>query len=80
MFGVDFLNFRLLPKENGFFIEAGAFDGYTISNSLLFEVGLNWTGLLVEPNPDAVEQLLKVNRKAWVLPHCFSTKVSETSL
>ena len=36
---------------NKFFIEAGAYDGILYSNSLLFEVKRNWTGLLVEPNP-----------------------------
>jgi FkbM family methyltransferase len=35
----------------GFYIEAGAFDGYTFSVSYLFEC-VGWTGLLVEPLPD----------------------------
>ena len=39
-------------KKNGFFVEAGAFDGENFSNTLLFELKHNWTGLLVEPNPD----------------------------
>ena len=39
-------------KKNGFFVEAGAFDGEAFSNTLLFELKHNWTGLLVEPNPD----------------------------
>ena len=37
--------------ENGFFIEAGASDFVTGSNSLWFEMQYNWTGVLVEPNP-----------------------------
>ena len=42
-------------KKNGFFIEAGAYDGEIISNSLLFEIKHQWTGLLVEPNPEPFE-------------------------
>ena len=58
----------------GFYIEAGAADGKTISNSLYFELEYGWTGLLVEPNPDYFEDLVNVNRNAWILPHCLSTK------
>ena len=60
-------------KRGGFFIEAGAFDGCTISNSLLFEMTRGWTGLLVEPNDLHFAQLGRVRRKAWSFPHCFST-------
>ena len=45
----------LKQKKNGFFIEAGAYDGEVYSNSLLFELKHQWNGLLVEPNPDALE-------------------------
>ena len=31
-----------------------------------------WTGLLVEPNPKFVSQLITKNRNAWILPHCLS--------
>ena len=47
--------------RNGFFIEAGAYDGEISSNTLFFELKQNWTGLLVEPNPDVFQMLnLKV--------------------
>ena len=45
--------------NNGFFVEAGAYDGEMFSNTLFFELKKNWTGLLVEPNPDAFEMLTK---------------------
>ena len=61
-------------KDPGFYIEAGAADGKTISNSLYFEVEYGWTGLLVEPNPDYFDDLIDVHRNAWILPHCLSTK------
>ena len=60
--------------DNGFFIEAGAWDGVHLSNTLLFELRHNWTGLLVEPNPEAFKSLKEKQRKAWLLPRCFSTK------
>ena len=40
-------------SKRGFFIEAGAYNGVELSNTLYFEKNLGWTGLLVEPNPDA---------------------------
>lgn len=47
--------------KNGFYIEAGAFDGEIRSNSLFYELKKGWNGLLVEPNPDAFADLkLKV--------------------
>ena len=47
---LDLVIFKETVK-NGFFIEAGAADFETDSNSLLFELKHQWTGLLVEPNP-----------------------------
>ena len=37
--------------RGGFFIEAGADDFETDSNTILFEMQCGWSGLLVEPNP-----------------------------
>jgi hypothetical protein len=39
---------QLLPHA-GFFVEAGAYDGYTESNTYYLERFRGWTGLLVEP-------------------------------
>ena len=61
-------------KKQGFFIEAGASGGELLSNTLYFETKHNWTGLLVEPNPDWWNELKSKNRNAWVLPHCLSTQ------
>jgi FkbM family methyltransferase len=50
--GEDALLWDLVgDRERGFFIEAGAFDGYTFSVSYLFETA-GWTGILVEPLAD----------------------------
>ena len=49
--GEDALLWDLRDRERGFFVEAGAYDGYTFSVSYLFEC-IGWTGVLVEPLPD----------------------------
>jgi len=41
---------KYLNFNNGFFIEAGANDGISQSNTLLYEKEFSWTGLLIEPN------------------------------
>ena len=43
----DLVNFR----KNGFFLEVGAYNGFSESVSLRFEKELKWKGLLIEPNP-----------------------------
>ena len=37
--------------DDGFFVELGANDGVSQSNSLYFEVKRNWRGVLIEPSP-----------------------------
>ena len=48
-------------QKSGTFIELGALDGVTSSNTYLFETCLNWTGVLIEPSKENFE-LLKKNR------------------
>ena len=100
---------------DGFFVEAGAFDGFAMSNTLLLETRRNvsaltcmylryfflmdidvaahitiemhchhstyilyvyvqWSGLLVEPNPALFRKLEVSGRNAVMLPTCLSTK------
>jgi len=59
-------------KMNGVFIEAGAWDGEYLSNTLHLEINYNWTGLLVEPNQEAFDLLMKRRRMAAGLHCCFS--------
>jgi FkbM family methyltransferase len=42
---------RYLDIDNGFFVELGANDGITQSNTLHFEKFRNWRGILIEPTP-----------------------------
>ena len=62
-------------NENRFFVEAGAFDGEIISNSLYFETKLGWSGVLIEPNPAAFNMLLTKHRKAWSINACLSRQI-----
>jgi FkbM family methyltransferase len=57
-------------KENGFFIEIGAHDGISFSNTLFFEKYRNWKGMCIEPNPTVFEKLAK-NRKSLNLNVCI---------
>ena len=53
-FGLNQLDRKLekyVNYDNGYFVEMGANDGVTQSNSLYFEKHRGWRGLLVEPAP-----------------------------
>jgi FkbM family methyltransferase len=50
-----------LNYRNGFFIELGAMDGVTYSNTKFFEDYLGWTGILIEPEKNQFQRL-KANR------------------
>ena len=69
-----FVDRLLSERRGGFFIECGAADGESFSNSLFFELERNWTGLLIEANPDYHRALLNKNRRAYVLRTCLNTE------
>jgi FkbM family methyltransferase len=56
---------------NGIFVEVGANDGVTFSNTYYLEKNLHWTGVAVEPLPRAYRELL-VNRKCIIVNGCVS--------
>ena len=68
----SFLEQLFSDTSGGFFVEAGAFDGEGISNSLWLEKEKGWMGLLVEPNNLVHDALRSKNRKAWFAPVCLS--------
>lgn len=68
----------LKGRTNGFYVECGASDGETYSNTLFFELKRNWTGLLVEANPAFFQSLVKKRRNAYAYNGCLSmTKKAE---
>lgn len=44
-------------RRNGYFVEIGAHDGLSHSNTATLEFDFDWNGLLVEPDPIQFEQL-----------------------
>ena len=56
----------------GTFLEAGAYDGEDLSNSLFLERELGWTGVLVEPDPWNYFGLRKKNRHTLTLNACLA--------
>ncbi|CAG7834776.1 unnamed protein product [Allacma fusca] len=59
-------------KRNGFFVECGALDGETRSNTLSLERDYGWQGLLIEGDPKNYQVLLTKKRKAWTSRCCLS--------
>jgi len=47
----EFVVSILNGKRNGYFVDIGAYDGITISNTYYLEKELDWKGLCVEANP-----------------------------
>lgn len=58
--------------ENGFFIDIGAHDGITFSNSYFFEKYKNWNGICIEPLPE-VYKILEKNRNCICIEGAVST-------
>lgn len=71
-YGLNNLDKKLLKYlnfENGYYIELGANDGITASNTLYFEKYKNWKGVLIEPIPHKYLECLK-NRSQQNSIHC----------
>lgn len=76
-FGEDILLYNLFEgKTDGFFIEVGAYDGYTYAVSYAFE-SMGWTGLLVEPIPERYEAC-KARRTGARVAHAALSKKGST--
>jgi len=70
----------LLPGiESGVFVDVGAYDGVTFSNTLYLEERLGWTGLAVEPVPEIFEKLRR-NRRCAVVNGCVASRSGKASL
>ena len=49
---------HFLTWPRGFFVEAGAYDGLTQSNTAIFERHFGWRGILVEPSASQIDSIL----------------------
>jgi len=65
-------------KRRGTFMEIGAADSVVNSNTYYFEKELGWTGICVEPRPDAFTKLA-TNRKCICLRGCVSDREGKAS-
>ena len=64
-------------KEGGFFIELGAFDGLTQSNTAFFEKYKNWKGILIEPSPEKFVECIRNRPNSTCLNETCSDKANE---
>lgn len=62
--------------QQGFFVDIGAHDGVSFSNSLFFERCLSWDGICFEPNPVLFSKC-KTNRKCLSENACVSSRSGE---
>lgn len=60
-------------KRNGVFVDIGAYDGVTFSNTLMLERERGWTGICIEPLPDVCAELRK-NRRCICVQACIGNR------
>ncbi len=60
-------------KQNGVFVDIGAHDGISLSNTYFFEKTMGWTGICVEPIPEVYNRL-KNNRNCLCVQGCIFDK------
>ena len=76
----NFLVTALQGLRGGTFLECGAFDGETASNTLPLEYEYGWSGYLIEPNPYYYTQIVGKNRNVTSLNACISVETKDTLL
>lgn len=63
-------------KKNGTFVDIGAHDGISYSNTYYLEKELGWTGLCIEPQDENFEKLIK-NRRCVSIKGCIFNETGE---
>ena len=72
-FGLNYLDKKILKYidyDNGFYIELGANDGISQSNTLHFEKYKNWKGILIEPVKQKYDQCVNIRDKSNFFFNC----------
>ncbi|XP_076069831.1 protein Star-like [Oratosquilla oratoria] len=69
---LNFIKEYFEGKKGGTFVELGAGDGEYRSYTLELEKDFDWRGLLIEPNIELYDRLLKKGRKAVSTNNCVS--------
>ena len=62
--------FDILNFENGFYVECGANNGYSQSNTIMLERNRNWKGLLIEPSLTSFNICEKIRSKRNIFENC----------
>ncbi|HLH13625.1 MAG TPA: FkbM family methyltransferase, partial [Solirubrobacteraceae bacterium] len=66
----------ILDRDGGFFVEAGAHDGFTQSNTYWLERFRGWRGLLVEPMPELATEA-RLSRPDATVVQCALCSVAQ---
>jgi len=64
-------------KKNGKYIELGALDGVLYSNTKFFEDSLKWSGVLIEPHPNAFKSLQNNRNNNYLFNDLVSSETDE---
>lgn len=67
----------IIDRDDGFFVEAGANDGFTQSNTYWLERFRGWRGLLVEPIPELAAEAA-LSRPLATVKQCCLVSASDT--
>ncbi|HTE24093.1 FkbM family methyltransferase [Flavitalea sp.] len=71
-----FVLYTLNEKQNGFFVEFGATNGISLSNTYLLEQKYQWTGIVAEPGKGWHHEL-RQNRKCIIDDRCVWTSTGQ---
>ena len=67
-----FLSERIFQnKRNGYYVDVGAHDGISLSNTYFFEKELGWNGVCIESNSLVYQKLIQ-NRNCHNLNYCLT--------
>jgi FkbM family methyltransferase len=69
----------IVDGAKGFYVDSGANDAETLSNTLFFDVCLGWKGLCVEPNTK-YHRDIEAKRSCTLVPECISDVPKEMEL
>ncbi|MEM8841817.1 MAG: FkbM family methyltransferase [Pseudomonadota bacterium] len=70
------VQFELGEINDGYFVEFGATNGITMSNSHILEKNYGWQGIVAEPNPDFHERLAR-ERDCHISHKCVFSRTGE---
>jgi FkbM family methyltransferase len=74
---LDFKLSAIIDRDGGFFVEAGAHDGFTQSNTYWLERFRAWRGMLVEPMPELATEA-RLSRPTAVVVQCALVPAEES--